>query len=176
MCTSGGPSGGVVCNSGVGSHLLVAVVNTVVGTIENTTVTIVLDRNGLVVPVRSQNCFQSAEMLQNNLLPNVETKLSRINVAVTPDQQGAEDRLGQDVENTIKNGLGIGRDDIATLAETPGNRVDEPEENGPGTDKGVGCANILTKGQCVCSTDHNHIIGNEEESKSSKDKVSPLVR
>lgn len=36
---------------------------------------------------------------------DVQTKITRVDVAVAPDQESAEDRLGEDVEDTVEDGL-----------------------------------------------------------------------
>jgi hypothetical protein len=57
-----------------------------------------------------------------------ETKTRRVNALVAKEQERAEAGLGQEVEHTIEDGFGIGRDDVTTLAETPRNRVQDPQE------------------------------------------------
>lgn len=54
--------------------------------------------------------------------------VGRIDVAVAPDEKSAEARLSDEVEDTVEDGLGVGRDDVATLAETPGDGIQDPKE------------------------------------------------
>lgn len=42
-------------------------------------------------------------------------------------EQGV-DGLGEHVKDTVEDHLGVGRDDVSTVGETPGNGVKEPEE------------------------------------------------
>ena len=57
---------------------------------------------------------------------------------MTPEQESAKDWLGQDVQNTVEHRLRVGRDDVATFGKSPSNRVEEPEEGGPGTNNDIG--------------------------------------
>ena len=57
-----------------------------------------------------------------------ETETRGVNLQVAVDEESAEDRLGEEIENRVENGFGVGRDDIATFAETPGNGVENPKE------------------------------------------------
>lgn len=57
---------------------------------------------------------------------------------MTPDQEGTEYWLSHDVQDTVEHGLGVGRDNIATLGKSPSNWIEEPEEGSPGTDNKVG--------------------------------------
>jgi hypothetical protein len=58
-----------------------------------------------------------------------ETKTRRVNALVAEEQERAEAGLGQEVKHTVKDGFGVGRDDVATLTETPRNRVQDPQES-----------------------------------------------
>lgn len=44
-----------------------------------------------------------------------ETQASGVDVAMAPEEESTEDGLGHDVENTVEDGLGVGRDNVATL-------------------------------------------------------------
>lgn len=62
-------------------------------------------------------------------VPNAESKTGRINIAMAPKKQGAKHRLGKEVENAVEDGLRVGRNDIASFTDTPGNRVENPENS-----------------------------------------------
>ena len=62
-----------------------------------------------------------------------------VDVAVAEEEDGAEDWLGKDVEDTVEDSFRVWRNDIATLAETPSDRIHEPEEDGPETAGEIGC-------------------------------------
>jgi hypothetical protein len=93
------------------------------------------------------------------------------------EEKSTEDSLGQNVKNTVEDSLRIRRDDIATLAKTPGNRVDEPKEDSPGTDHRIGSANrSFVDVVCMSSSNENDVVCNEEKCDCCKDKISPLFR
>jgi hypothetical protein len=88
-----------------------------------------------VVAVRVDVGARSADLVLNSrvllvVVVDVETKTGRVNTAVTPDEKSTEDGLGDQVEDTVEDGLRVGRDDVATLADTPGERVQDPEKSG----------------------------------------------
>lgn len=47
---------------------------------------------------------------------------------MAPDQQSAKYWLGKDIEDAVECRFGIWRNEVSTLADTPGNRVEDPEE------------------------------------------------
>jgi hypothetical protein len=59
-------------------------------------------------------------------ISDAESKTGRINIAMAPKKQGAKHRLGKEVQDAVEDGLRVGRDDIASLADTPGNGVENP--------------------------------------------------
>lgn len=59
---------------------------------------------------------------------NGHANVSRVDVAVAPDEESTEAGLSDEVEDTVEDGLGVGGDDVTTLAETPGDGVQNPEE------------------------------------------------
>lgn len=67
------------------------------------------------------------------VVTNVEAQPGRVDVAVTPEEEGAKDGLGQDIQDPVEDGFRVRSDDISTLTETPGDRVEEPQEDGPYT-------------------------------------------
>lgn len=60
---------------------------------------------------------------------NRETKTSRIDVLVAPDEESTEDGLREEVEHAVENGFGVGRDDVAAFCEAPGYGVKDPFNN-----------------------------------------------
>ena len=83
---------------------------------------------------------------------DAEAEDSRVNIAVTHDQNGTEDWLGKEVENAVEDGFRVRRNDISSLAETPSNRIDKPEEDSPRAadligfaDRWVKCSSILRR-------------------------------
>ena len=67
------------------------------------------------------------------IVADVEAQTGWVNVAVTPEEESTKYWLGKDVKNTIEGCLGVGRNDVSTLGESPRNGVEEPKEDGPNT-------------------------------------------
>jgi hypothetical protein len=101
--------------------------------------TVIDDSSGVVV---------SNLLVWGNLIlivADVEAESSWVDVAVTEKEQGTKDWLGKDIKNTVEDGFGVGGDNIATLAEAPGDWVDEPEEDSPDAADQVGSADVCAK-------------------------------
>ena len=60
------------------------------------------------------------------IVPDMETEARGVNIAMTPEQKSAKDGLGEEVQNTVEDSLGVWGDDIAALADTPCDRVQQP--------------------------------------------------
>lgn len=59
---------------------------------------------------------------------DAETKAGWVDVTVAPEKETTKYWLGNDIEKSIEDCLGIGGDDIASLAKSPSNWVGEPNE------------------------------------------------
>jgi hypothetical protein len=55
-----------------------------------------------------------------------QTKTGRVDTPVSPDKQRTKDGLRQEIQDTVEHSLRVRRDDIATFANTPSNRVQDP--------------------------------------------------
>lgn len=106
---------------------------------------------------------------------DVEAKTGRIDVSVTKDQKTTKDWLGEEIEDTIEDSLRVGRNDVATFAKTPSNRVEDPEESGEGTTHEKGACNIGTKCRCVATGFPDEDVDNIEKSNATESEVAPLV-
>ena len=93
---------------------------------------------------------------------------------MAPEQESTKDWLGQDVQDTVKRSLRVGRDDIATFRKSPGNRVEEPEEGSPTADDNVGFRDIGPNRRRVLTARPDESPRNPKESEASEDVVSPL--
>lgn len=49
---------------------------------------------------------------------------------MAPKEQESEDWLGNQVENAVEDGFRVGMDDIATLGDSPSNRIEKPDKDG----------------------------------------------
>jgi hypothetical protein len=84
--------------------------------------------------------------------------LRRVDVAVTPDQEGTEARLSEEVEDAVEDSLRVGRDDVATLAKTPGDRVQDPEEGCQGAAVQEGLPDLGTVvGRVLTGLESEHV-------------------
>ena len=104
-----------------------------------------------------------------------KTEAGGVDVAVAPDQQSAENRLGKQVEDTVEVSLAVGRDDIATLAETPSKRVQDPKDGGEGAAGEEGPTNVAAEGLGAAAGFPDENIQDVEEGDAAKDKIAPLV-
>lgn len=109
------------------------------------------------------------------IVADVDAEAVGVDVAVTPEEEGTEDGLGQDVENAVEDGLGVGGDDVAALAQAPGDRVEEPEEDGPHGASDVGAMHVGSEGACVLASDPGHLPRDEEESGAAEGEETPLL-
>ena len=78
-------------------------------------------------------------------ISDVEAKAPNVNVAMSPQEESTKNRLGENVEDTVEDSLGVRGDDIASLTDTPGDGVEEPQANGPATADSEDLVNILTE-------------------------------
>jgi len=133
-----------------------------------------------VVAVRVNIGARSADLILNSgvllvVVVDVETEASRVNVTVTEDEESTEDRLGDQIEDTVEDSLRVRRDDIATLADTPGKRVKDPEKGGERAAHGEAAADILTENVGVTAALPDKDPNNVEESSATEGEVTPLV-
>lgn len=108
------------------------------------------------------------------VIANMQTEPGRVDVAVAPEQHSAEDGLCHDIKNAIKDGFRVWSDDVAALAQTPSDRIEEPQEDGPDTADGVRAGYLVTKRDGVLSSGPGDGPGNPEEGHRAEDEVSPL--
>jgi len=135
----------------------------------------------VVVVVRVNIGARRADLILDSgvllvVVVDVETEASRVDVTVTENEESTEDRLGDQIEDTIEDSLRIRRDDIATLTDTPGDRVQDPKEGGERAAHGEAAADILTENVGVTAALPDKDPDNVEESSAAEGKVAPLVR
>ena len=108
------------------------------------------------------------------IIPDMETEPCRIDIAVTPEQQGAEDRLGEEIQDAVKDGLGVRRDDVAALADAPCDRVQEPQEDGEAAADEVDTVDVGSEGGCVLACSYGEGPSDDRERRAAEDEVGPL--
>ncbi len=79
------------------------------------------------------------------IIADVKAKNCRVDVAVTPEEKGSEDWLGENVKNAVEDCLRIGRNNVSTLTQAPSDGVQEPQENGPSPTDNVCPGNFSAK-------------------------------
>lgn len=109
------------------------------------------------------------------IISDVKTKSLWVDVAVSEEEESTKDWLGQDIEDTIKDSLGIRSNDVSALGQSPGNWVDEPEEDGPDSADEENSLDVGTNGGCMLQADNANVIGNEEESDHGEGEIAPFV-
>lgn len=135
-----------------------------------------LDSGGAVVGTVVRLSGVVALLRDGSRLTEVEANLGGVDLVVSEEQEEAESRLGEDIEDTVEDGLRVGVDDVATLRQTPGNGVEEPEEDGQDTTLEEGRLDRSTKSVGVAATVNNEFVDDKEEGEHAKDPVTPLVR
>lgn len=109
------------------------------------------------------------------VVADVEPKVSRIDVAVAEDEKGTEDWLGEKVEDTIEDGLGVRGNDVAALTDTPGDGIEDPENKGEGTAHEEGTACLRAKARGVDAGLESKMVNDVEERDAAEGEVTPLV-
>lgn len=110
-----------------------------------------------------------------SVVTNVKTQNGGVDIAMAPEEERTEDRLGESVEDTVEDGFGVRSDDVSSLGQSPGDWVQEPQEDGPATADHVCAANVSVDVARVNAANPEEVVGDEEEGKHGKNEVSPLV-
>jgi hypothetical protein len=104
-----------------------------------------------------------------------QSQTSRVDIAVTPEKQGAEDGLCKEIKNAVEDGLGIGGDDVGTLTNAPGNGVYAPKDESECA-AAEECASNITANVVGMDTGFpGELVDYVQESSTTKGKVTPLV-
>lgn len=69
-------------------------------------------------------------LLSVGVIVDLKAKSCWCNSPVAVDKSNAEDWLGEEIQHTIEDGFIIGCDDVAALAESPGDGIEEPDDEG----------------------------------------------
>jgi hypothetical protein len=121
-----------------------------------------------------------------------KAKTSRVNVPVSPDEEGTEDGLRQKVQHTVENSLRVGGDEVASLADAPCNGVQDPcaqmlalfqqwrvvrltEECSHRSANGECSLDVASVGASVKARLPDKLVDNVYEREAAEDEVSPLV-
>merc|ERR1712137_287546 len=112
-----------------------------------------------------------ADVVVTLVVHDVHANVGRIDVAVAPDEESTEAGLGDEVKDGVEDGLGVGRDDIATLAETPGNGVQDPQESSQGTAVQEALGDLRAVAGGVAAGLPDELVDNVEKRNAANDKV-----
>lgn len=93
---------------------------------------------------------------------------------MTPEEEGPEDGFGHDVQNAVEDGFGIGSDDVPTFGDAPRNRIQEPEEDGPGAADEVRATDVGAQGGSLFARGPGHGPCDPQEGDAAKGEISPL--
>jgi sulfate adenylyltransferase subunit 1 (EFTu-like GTPase family) len=96
-----------------------------------------------------------------------EAKTSRVNALVAEDQERTEAGLGQEVKNTVEDGFRVGRDDIAALAKTPCDGIQDPQEGSQAAAHEEGALDIGTVVGGVTARFPDELVYNVDESEAA---------
>lgn len=107
-------------------------------------------------------------------LPDVKSEGGRINGPVTEKKHKTEHRLGDNIENAIKDSFGIRVDDIAALGHTPCNGIQEPDKDGQDSTHIERTCNGASQSLCVTTAIENKSVDDIEEGKHAERPVTPL--
>lgn len=107
-------------------------------------------------------------------LTDAEAKLSWCDGAVTKEEKGTEHWLGEKIQDTVKDGLAVRCDHVATFCKAPGDGVEEPQENCEDTAGHVGTTDIGTESVGVATAKEDQNVHDVQERKHAEGKESPL--
>jgi len=108
------------------------------------------------------------------VVADAETETAGINAFVTPEKQAAETDLGKEVENAVKDGLGVRRNNVSTLAEAPADGVEDPKEAGECAAEDVRLADIAAEDVGVLASLEDEYIEDVEERRTTLNTLGPI--
>ena len=110
------------------------------------------------------------------IVTDVKAKTGGIDVAVTPQEEGTEDWLSHNIEDSVEDSLRVGRDDVSTLRQSPGDGVEEPKEDGPDTADEVRPGDVAAESSGMLASGPGNRPCDKEEGNESKGEVTPFIR
>lgn len=134
--------------------------------------------NVMVRCMTSISCFLSRKLRSQwrfSIIPNMQTYANGRNFSVTNQQHGAKDGFCQDIQYTIKDSLGIRRNDISTFSNPPCDGIQKPEEDCLSRSQKVDTTDIGTKNRGVLKANPKDIPNSAQQCGTPKHIVSPLI-
>lgn len=108
-------------------------------------------------------------------IADVQTKAGWVDLPVADDEHYGEDWLCEEIKDTIEYSFRIGSDDVATLANTPGDWVAEPDNEGDNTAEHVDLVDIATEAAGMRTALPSEVPENVEHSGASEGEVSCMA-
>ena len=108
------------------------------------------------------------------VVANVHAQPARVDVPVAPQKKSTKHWLGQDIKNTIEDSFGVGCNQVAALGQTPGDWVEEPQEDSPDATDQIYLADIRSDRISMFAGRPGDCPSNPEESEAPEHEVSPL--
>ena len=87
----------------------------------------------------------------------------------------AEHRLGEDIEDTVKDHLGIREDNVSSIGETPCDRVKQPKKRQDGGGSSEGFLEVGANDTCRSSSGTEQDPPYVEEGETTEDVETPLI-
>jgi len=109
------------------------------------------------------------------IITDVETHAGAVDALVAQDEHQAEDRLGEDIQNPVEDGFGVGVQDVGTFAESPGDGVKEPDEEGQDATAEEHLVDIAAESLGVLAGRHGERVNDIQEGGAAEGEVTPLV-
>lgn len=108
-------------------------------------------------------------------LANRPTDITGGRLPVTPEEEAREYDLGHDVEDAVEDGLRVRMDDVAALAQTPADRVQEPEQQQPDAAYPEGLLRVAAQHVGVAPRIVQELVRDEEERGHAEGPEAPFV-
>lgn len=105
----------------------------------------------------------------------VKAQAANVDIAMAPEEESAKDGLGEEVENAVEDSFGVRRDDVPAFAHAPGDRIQEPETDGPNTANSVNPVDIGTEITRLAASIEDNGPSDEEEGNNTEDEVAPFI-
>lgn len=94
---------------------------------------------------------------------------------MTPEEQGTEDWLGENIKYTVESGLGVGVSDVSAPRKTPKDRIEEPQKYGLNAAHQESAVYFRSENKGVLAGNPDDVPCNTEEG-HAESEVSPPVR
>jgi len=90
------------------------------------------------------------------------------------NQRDAEHRLGQEIEDAVEDSFGVGGNEIRSLGDTPGDGVDQPDEECQDTAEHVGAVNVRAEELGALATYAGEVPEDVEHGGGAEGPPAPL--